>query len=105
MRGEATATVLVEAENLMAYAVSAVDRDDELWMLKLNSAVLHIDGTKWLHWTSRVTARICRRHAKPGNYERLTRAAVSRMLEKSGMQKRGCTRSWWGTRTRVWPLV
>ena len=40
--------------------VSAVDRDDELWVLKLNSAVLHIDKAKWLHWTSRVAARICR---------------------------------------------
>ena len=76
------ATVLATAERLVAYAVSAVDREDELLVLKLNSAVLHIDDVKWLHWTSRVAARICRRHAKPGNYEGLTRAKVTRILEE-----------------------
>ena len=80
---------MMATERLMAHAVVAVDRDDELWVLELNSAVLHINEAKWLHWTSRVAARICRRHAKPGNYEHLTRTEVTRMLEKSGMQEGG----------------
>ena len=63
--------------------------DDELWMLKLNSTVLHLDEAKWLHWTSRVAARICRRHAEPRNYERLTRAEVTHVLVKNGMQEGG----------------
>ena len=83
---EGTETVLVAAERLMALAASAADREDEGWMLRLDSAVRHIAETKWLHWISRVTVRICRYHARPGNYERLTRAKVTHLLEECGMQ-------------------
>ena len=86
---EGTAAVLVAAERLLAHAVSAADREDEDWMLQLDSAVLHINETKWLHWTGRVAENICRCHARPGNYERLIRAKVARVLEKCGMQERG----------------
>ena len=86
---EGTAAALVATKRLLAYVVSATDRDDEDWMLKLDSAVRHIDETKWLHWTGRVVERICRYHARPGNYERLTRAKVTRVLEKCGMQEEG----------------
>ena len=34
------------AERLLAYAVSAVDRDDEIWVLKLDSAVRLVDEAK-----------------------------------------------------------
>jgi hypothetical protein len=79
--------VLTAAERLLAYAVSAVERDDEVWVLKLDSAVWLVDKAKWLHWMGRVAARICRYHARPGNYERLTRAKVTRVLENCGMQE------------------
>ena len=34
------------AERLLAYAVSAVDRNDEIWVLKLDSAVRLVDEAK-----------------------------------------------------------
>ena len=80
--------MLVAAERLMTHAVSMVDRDDEIWLIKLDSTVRLVDEVQWLHWTDRVEARICGRHAKRGDYyERLTRAKVTRVLEKCGMQE------------------
>ena len=63
---EGTVAALVAAERLLAYVVSAADRDDEDWMLKLDSAVQHIDETKWLHWTGIVVERIFRHHVRQG---------------------------------------
>ena len=80
--------MLVAAERLMTHAVSVVDRDNEIWLIKLDSAVRLVDEVKWLHWTDRVAARICGRHAKRGDYyERLTRAEVTRVLEECGIQE------------------
>ena len=41
-----TETVLAAAERLLAYAVSAMDREDERWVLKLDSTVRLVDEAK-----------------------------------------------------------
>ena len=49
----------VDSGREVTYAVSVVDRDDEIWVLKLDSAVRLDNEVKWLHWTDSVAARIC----------------------------------------------
>ena len=81
---EGTVAALVAAERLLAYVVSAADRDDEDWMLKLDSAVQHIDETQWLHWTGRVAERICWYHYREGR---------GTMSVSPGWRSRVCWRS------------